>query len=150
MSTDTLPTNGPPPGQEPDHVLFQRTPVAGDDLRTVFPRVQRPGRYLGGEVNQVVKDWDQIDVKVALCFPDMYEVAMSHFGLAILYKMLNERTDTLAERCYALWPDMEAELRRRQIPLYALESRRPLSAFDLVGFSLQFELCYPTVLAMLE
>jgi radical SAM superfamily enzyme YgiQ (UPF0313 family) len=129
-----------------------RTPSALDERRlgSLFSRVQRPGRYLGGEVNQIVKDWATTDVKVALCFPDVYEVAMSHFGLAILYKLLNDRPEVLAERCYAVWPDMEAQLRSEGLPLYSLESRQPLSRFDLVGFSLQFELCYTSVLSMLE
>ncbi|HOG07792.1 MAG: TIGR03960 family B12-binding radical SAM protein [Syntrophales bacterium] len=113
-------------------------------------RVEKPGRYLGGEVNAVVKDHAACRLSIALAFPDVYEVGMSHLGLQILYGILNAEPGVVAERCYAPWPDLEGELVRRALPLVTLESRTPLHAFDLVGFSLQYELSYTNVLAMLD
>jgi radical SAM superfamily enzyme YgiQ (UPF0313 family) len=113
-------------------------------------RVEKPGRYLGGEVNAVVKDRAACRLSVALAFPDVYEVGMSHLGIQILYGILNAEPGVVAERCYAPWPDLEAELVRRGLPLATLESRTPLRDFDLVGFSLQYELSYTNVLAMLD
>ena len=119
-------------------------------LNTVLPRVQTPGQYTGGERNQVVKDPSSVDLKVALAFPDTYAIGMSHLGLQILYAMLNSRDDVLAERVFAPWIDMEAELRKRDLPLYTLESFTPLGEFDMIGFSMQYELCYTNFLNMLE
>ena len=119
-------------------------------LLKLLANVEKPARYLGGEVNEVRKPWESVDLHVAIAFPDMYEVAMSHLGLRILYDIMNRRPDTLCERAYMVWPDLEAELRRANMPLFTLESKRPLSDFDLVGFTLQYELAYPSVLAMLE
>lgn len=119
-------------------------------LLSLLQNVEKPARYLGGEVNEIRKEWGSVDVHAALMFPDMYEVAMSHLGLRILYDIINKRPDTLCERVYAVWPDLEAELLRHGMPLFSLESKRPLSDFDLVGVTLQYELSYPTVLAMLE
>lgn len=121
-----------------------------DPLLRILARVEKPARYLGGEINEVRKEWSAVDVRIALAFPDMYEVAMSHLGLQILYHAINRRPEALCERAYAVWPDLEAELRRAGLPLFTLESRRPLRDFDLVGFTLQYELCYPTVLNMLD
>ncbi|MDD5712365.1 MAG: radical SAM protein, partial [Smithellaceae bacterium] len=112
--------------------------------------VEKPSRYLGGEVGAVVKDRSRCKLSFALAFPDVYEVGMSHLGLQILYSLLNERTEIVAERCYAPWPDMEAVLRQAGQPLRTLESRAPLSDFDVVGFSLQYELSYTNVLNMLD
>lgn len=113
-------------------------------------RVEKPARYSGGEVGSVVKDWSQVDATVCLAFPDVYDIGMSHLGFKILYKILNDDPRTLAERCYAPWVDMEAALRDRKVPLVALESARPLRDFDVVGFSLQFELSYTNILTMLD
>jgi radical SAM family uncharacterized protein/radical SAM-linked protein len=113
-------------------------------------RVEKPARYLGGEYGAVLKDWDAVDARVCLAFPDLYDIGMSHLGFKILYKVLNDDPRTLAERCYAPWVDMEAELRRRGLPLLSLENARRLAEFDVVGFSLQFELTYTNVLNMLE
>ncbi|MFW6098968.1 MAG: TIGR03960 family B12-binding radical SAM protein [Thermodesulfobacteriota bacterium] len=115
-----------------------------------FSRIKRPSRYLGGEINAIRKDPAQSEVLVALLFPDVYEVGMSHLGLKILYHLLNSRDWLAAERAFCPWIDLEAELRRHNIPLTTLESDRPLSTFDLVGFSLQHELCYTNVLNMLD
>ncbi len=112
--------------------------------------VQKPARYLGGEFGARVKDWDGVEARVCLAFPDVYDIGMSHLGFKILYKLLNDDERTLAERAYAPWIDMEAQLRARGLPLVSCESARPLRDFDVVGFSLQFELTYTNVLLMLE
>lgn len=112
--------------------------------------IQKPARYIGGEWNSVVKDHDSVDVKVALAFPDVYEVAMSHLGLKIIYSVLNARNDTLAERVYAPWVDMEALMREKHIPLYTLESKCPVKSFDVLGFTMPFEMCYTNILNMLD
>src|SRR5438105_5313420 len=111
---------------------------------------QKPSRYAGGELNAVRKNVAQARVKWALAFPDTYEVGMSNVGFRLLYHALNERPDVACERLFMPWPDMEKALQREQLPLFSIESRAPLRAFDVVGFTLQFELCYTTVLAMLE
>ena len=116
----------------------------------ILPLVTRPARYTGGEWNSITKDWDAIDVKVALIYPDTYEIGMSNLGLAILYDLVNKLPSALAERVYAPWIDIEEEIRKASIPLFSLESRRPLKDFDLVGFSLGYELTYTNVLNMLD
>ena len=105
-------------------------------------RVEKPARYLGGEYGAVKKEWDAAQAHVCLAFPDVYDIGMSHLGFKILYKILNDDPRTLGERCYVPWVDMEKELRTRELPLVSLESARPLVDFDVVGFSLQFELTY--------
>jgi radical SAM family uncharacterized protein/radical SAM-linked protein len=112
--------------------------------------VQKPARYVGGEFGERTKSWTDVDARVCLAFPDVYDIGMSHLGFKILYRILNDEPRTLAERCYAPWVDMEKELRTRGLPLVALESARPLRDFDVVGFSLQFELTYTNILTMLE
>lgn len=119
-------------------------------LDQILPRVTRPGRYTGGEFNEVIKDAAGVAVRFALAFPDAYEVGMSHLGSHILYHILNQRQDVWCERVFAPWPDMEAELLRHRLPLYALESKSPLSAFDMVGFTLQYEMTYSNILTMLD
>lgn len=113
-------------------------------------RVEKPARYLGGEFNAVRKDWDAVDCRFCLCFPDVYDIGMSHMGTKILYSIVNKTDDLLMERCFAPWFDMEAELRARDLPLLSLESHLPLSAFDVIGFSLQYEMTYTNVLTMLD
>src|SRR5437016_12377120 len=115
-------------------------------------RVQKPARYLGGEFGAVKKAWDApgLGARVCLAFPDLYDIGMSHLGFKILYKILNDDPRTLAERCYTPWVDMQEELVTRGVPLVSLETARPLSDFDVVGFSLQFELTYTNVLSMLD
>lgn len=112
--------------------------------------VLRPGRYIGGEVNQIRKDLARCDVKVALCFPDVYEVGMSHTGFAILYEVLNAQEAVAAERVFTPWIDAEQVLRARALPLFSLESKAPVGSFDVLGFSLTSELCYTNVLTMLD
>jgi radical SAM family uncharacterized protein len=119
-------------------------------LDRVLLSVAKPGRYTGGEHNQIVKDWAQIDLRVALCFPDIYDLGMSNLGLAILYKQINEQPDLLAERAYCPWLDMEAVMRREGIPLYSLETKHPLADFDLLGISLPYEQLYSNTLNLLE
>ncbi|HXI02678.1 MAG TPA: TIGR03960 family B12-binding radical SAM protein, partial [Candidatus Saccharimonadales bacterium] len=119
-------------------------------LEQILPEVEKPARYLGGERNSVSKDHGSVRVRAVLAFPDVYEIGMSHLGLRILYSVLNEREDMLLERCFAPWPDMEKALRDAGIPLCSLETRTPLSRFDVVGFSLQYELGFTNVLMMLD
>jgi len=116
----------------------------------ILNRVLKPARYTGNEWNSVKKDHSTVAVTVALSLPDVYEVGMSNLGLKILYQILNNRTDTAAERVYAPWVDMEAEMRSHHIPLYTLESLKPVAEFDIVGFSLQYEMSYSNVLNMLD
>jgi radical SAM family uncharacterized protein/radical SAM-linked protein len=124
--------------------------VPGHPYAAFLDRVEKPARYAGGEVGSVVKDWSSVLATVCLAFPDVYDIGMSHLGYKILYKILNDDPRTLAERCYTPWVDMEAELRARGLPLVSLESARPLRDFDVVGFSMQFELTYSNILTMLD
>ncbi len=113
-------------------------------------KVEKPARYLGGEYQSVTKDWDAASCRIALAFPDIYDIGMSHLGTKILYSLLNKHEGILCERTFTPWTDMEAELRARKLPLLTLESARPLSAFDVVGISLQFEMTYTNVLTLLD
>ena len=121
-------------------------------LDRVLHKVEMPARYTGGELNSVVKDWDDpaITARVALAFPDIYELGGSNLGLMVLYDLINRRADMLAERIYCPWPDFEHFMRRDGIPLYGLETRHPMRAFDIVGFSLPYEQLYTNVLTMLD
>lgn len=119
-------------------------------LDRILLKVQKPGRYVGGELNSTVKDWDQVETKVAFVFPDIYDIGVSNVGLKILYDQVNQREDALAERAYAPWLDMEALMREHQIPLYALESKRPLACFDLIGITLPYETLYTNTLNVLD
>ena len=119
-------------------------------LDRILLKVQKPGRYVGGELNSVVKDWDEIATRVAFVFPDIYDIGVSNVGLKILYDQVNRREDALAERAYAPWLDMEALMREQGIPLYTLESKRPLACFDLIGFSLPYETLYTNALNVLD
>jgi radical SAM family uncharacterized protein len=121
-----------------------------DTLDRILPAVSKPARYTGGEWNSVVKDWEACSVRWALAFPDTYEIGMSNLGLAILYDRLNGQPGVLAERVYAPWVDMEQALRAAGLPLFTLESRRPLVEFDVVGFSLAYEQLYTNLLNMLD
>ncbi len=112
--------------------------------------IQKPARYIGGEWNSIVKDHDKIPVKVALAFPDVYEVAMSHLGLKIIYSVINSRDDALAERVYAPWVDMEAMMKEKHIPLFTLESKCPVKDFDVLGFTMPYEMCYTNILNMIH
>ncbi len=120
------------------------------DLHHIFTQINRPSRYLGDELGSIKKDPAHVDLRFALAFPDVYEVGMSHLGYAILYHVLNGMDGVAAERVYAPWPDMEAHLRKSATPLTSLETERPLGDFDIVGFTLQYELSYSNVLNMLD
>ncbi|TGE31919.1 TIGR03960 family B12-binding radical SAM protein [Desulfosporosinus sp. Sb-LF] len=115
-----------------------------------LPKVLKPSRYLGSEWNAIRKDWDKTEVQMAFAFPDVYEVGMSHLGTRILYHLVNSFPEFLCERVFAPWVDMEETLRAKGIPLYALESFQPLKAFDVVGFTLQYEMSYTNILNMLD
>ncbi len=121
-----------------------------DKIQNSLGRVAKPGRYIGGEYNSLAKDWEEIDLKVALAFPDLYEIGISHLGLRILYELINSEPEMLAERVYAPWIDFQDLLREKSAHLYSLENKRALSEFDLIGFSLQYELSYTNILTMLE
>ena len=112
--------------------------------------VQKPARYTGGEYNSIVKDHSTVDVTMALGFPDVYEVAMSHLGIKILYGLVNRREDAVAERVFAPWHDMEEEMRKRNIPLFSLETRTPIKDFDVLAFTLQYEMSFTNILNMLD
>lgn len=116
----------------------------------ILRSVEKPARYTGGEWGQILKDKNAVEIRFAFCFPDTYEIGMSNLGVRILYDVLNSRDDTWCERVYAPWVDMEACMRTQEIPLWAHESGDPISVFDIIGFSLQYELCYTNVLNMLE
>ena len=119
-------------------------------LEKIFMKVQKPGRYTGGELNSVVKDPAKVDFRFAFCFPDLYEVGMSHLGMKILYSLYNREANMWCERVFAPDADMEALMRKNHIPLFGLESRDPIKDFDMVGFTLQYEMSYTAVLNMLD
>lgn len=119
-------------------------------LEEILPCVAKPGRYLGNEWNVVKKDLDRVDVRFALAFPDIYDVGMSYTGFRIIYAVLNDREDVACERVFAVWPDLEGEMKKRAIPLFSLESKVPIKNFHILGFSLTYELNYANVLHMLS
>ncbi|MEE9554425.1 MAG: TIGR03960 family B12-binding radical SAM protein [candidate division Zixibacteria bacterium] len=124
--------------------LWQR--VEGE----ILPFVTKPGRYVGNELNSIVKPHSGDILKIALCFPEMYEIGMSYMGMQILYNLINNRQDCLAERAFAVWPDMEQRMREKNIPLFSLETTSPLKEFDLLGFHLTYEMTYTGTLSMLD
>jgi radical SAM family uncharacterized protein len=119
-------------------------------LETILPAVQKPGRYTGGELNQVIKRWDKTPLRLLLAFPDLYDLGMSNLGLAVLYDIINRQPDMLAERVYSPWPDMEAAMRGSGLPLYSLETKHPAADFDLLGISLPYESLYTNMLNLLD
>lgn len=124
--------------------------MVSKEVERLLLKVQKPGRYVGGELNEAIKDKRKVDVRFAFCFPDTYEVGMSHLGMKILYSLFNSREDIWCERVFAPWIDMEELMREKNIPLYALESGDQVSEFDFVGFTLQYELSYTNMLNMLK
>jgi radical SAM family uncharacterized protein len=116
----------------------------------ILLKVEKPARYIGNEINSVVKDKDKIDVRFAMCFPDVYEIGMSHLGIQILYDMFNRFEDTWCERVYSPWPDLDAIMRERNIPLFALESQDNIKDFDFLGITIQYEMCYTNILQVLD
>ena len=120
------------------------------DFEKQLLNIQKPGRYTGGELNSVIKDKNSVDVRFAFCFPDTYEIGMSHLGMKILYSQFNSRDDIWCERVFAPWIDAEEVMREHNVPLFALESHDPINEFDFVGFTLQYELSYSNILNMLK
>ena len=112
-----------------------------DQLSRILPTVQKPARYTGGEYNEIVKDPKDIRVNVAFCFPDTYEIGMSNLGMRILYGVMNEMEGVWCQRVFAPWADMEDAMRRNNIPLWALESRTPVKDFDMIAFTIGYEMC---------
>ena len=119
-------------------------------LERTLLTVEKPGRYIGGELNQVIKDWQTTPTRVLLAFPDIYDIGLPNLGLMILYDIINKRTDALAERVYAPWTDMEAVMRENEVPLFSLESKRALTEFDVIAFTLPYESIYTNVLNILD
>ncbi len=119
-------------------------------LDEILLNVEKPARYIGEEINVCSKDVKSVDIRFALCFPDVYEIGMSHLGLQILYFFMNRRSDTFCERAFAPWNDMEQQLRQNNLPLFALETSEPLKSFDFIGFTLQYEMSYTNVINMLN
>ena len=112
--------------------------------------IQQPARYIGGEINSVCKDPSRVDVRFAMCFPDVYDIGMSHLGIQILYDMLNKMPDVYCERVYSPWTDLDAIMREKHIPLFAIESQDPVKDFDILGITLQYEMCYTNILQILD
>ncbi|NLG52033.1 MAG: TIGR03960 family B12-binding radical SAM protein [Chloroflexi bacterium] len=124
--------------------------MSEERLHSLLKQVQKPARYVGQELNSINKDWNSVQVTLALAYPDLYEIGMSNLGLSILYDLVNRRPEFAAERVYAPWADMDAAMRDADVPLFSLETRHSLDAFDVIGFSLQYELNYTNVLSMLD
>ena len=124
-----------------------RTLALSDEI---LMSIEKPARYIGGEYNSVMKDKEQVDVRFCMCFPDVYEIGMSHLGIQILYDMFNRREDTWCERVYSPWPDLHKVMKEQHIPLFALESQDPLKEFDFLGITLQYEMCYTNILQVLD
>ena len=116
----------------------------------ILLNIEKPARYIGNEVNSVMKDKEKVDIRFAMCFPDVYEIGMSHLGIQILYDMFNQREDTWCERVYSPWPDLDKVMREEQIPLFALESQDPVKDFDFLGITIQYEMCYTNILQVLD
>lgn len=124
-----------------------RTLALSDEI---LLKIEKPARYIGNEVNSVMKDKCDISIRFAMCFPDVYEIGMSHLGIQILYDMLNRFEDTWCERVYSPWPDLDAVMREKKIPLFALESQEPIKDFDFLGITIQYEMCYTNILQILD
>ena len=116
----------------------------------ILMQVEKPARYIGNEVNAVIKDKDKVEIRFVMCFPDVYEIGMSHLGIQILYDMLNRFEDVWCERVYSPWVDLDALMRREKIPLFALESQEPVKDFDFLGITIQYEMCYTNILQILD
>lgn len=116
----------------------------------ILLNIEKPARYIGGEVNSVMKDKDEVDIRFAMCFPDVYEIGMSHLGIQILYDMFNRREDVWCERVYSPWLDLDKVMREEEIPLFALESQDPIKDFDFLGITIQYEMCYTNILQVLD
>ena len=116
----------------------------------ILLKIEKPARYIGNEVNSVMKNKDEVDIRFAMCFPEVYEIGMSHLGLQILYDMFNKREDVWCERVFSPWVDLDKVMREESIPLFALESQEPIKDFDFLGITIQFEMCYTNILQVLD
>lgn len=116
----------------------------------VLMKVDKPARYIGNEFNSVMKDTSQVNIRFAMCFPDVYEIGMSHLGIQILYDMFNRMDDVWCERVYSPWPDLHEIMKQENIPLFGLESQEPIKDFDFVAMTLQYEMCYTNILQILD
>ena len=116
----------------------------------ILLEIEKPARYIGGEVNSVMKDPEKVKTRFAMCFPDVYEIGMSHLGIQILYDMFNSWDDVWCERVYSPWVDLDKIMRERHIPLFALESQDPVKDFDFLGITIQYEMCYTNILQILD
>lgn len=128
-------------------MMFLRKLALSHDI---LMNVEKPSRYIGGEINMTVKNPEEVDIRIAMCFPDVYEIGMSHLGIQILYDMFNRRDDTYCERVFSPWTDLDQILREKNIPIFALESQDPIKDFDFVGVTLQYEMCYTNILQVLD
>ena len=126
---------------------FMRKLALSDEI---LLKISQPARYIGGEVNMVKKDPSKVAVRFAMCFPDVYEIGMSHLGIQILYDMFNRMEDVWCERVYSPWVDLDGIMRREDIPLFALESQDPIRDFDFLGITIQYEMCYTNILQVLD
>lgn len=116
----------------------------------ILMEIEKPARYIGNEVNMVKKNPESVDIRFCMCFPDVYEIGMSHLGIQILYDMINKREDAYCERVYSPWPDLDKIMREREILLFSLETQTPIKEFDFLGITLQYEMCYTNILQVLE
>ena len=116
----------------------------------ILLKIEKPARYIGKEINSVVKRPEDVEIRMAMCFPDVYEIGMSHLGLQILYDMFNNYDDVWCERVYSPWPDLDRIMREKKIPLFGLESQEPIKYLDFLGITLQYEMCYTNILQVLD
>ncbi|MFN2144411.1 MAG: B12-binding domain-containing radical SAM protein, partial [Anaerolineales bacterium] len=131
-------------------MAFSQPNTLWRQVERILPTVVKPGRYVGGELNQTVKPWESVRTHFALVFPDIYDLGQSNLGIAILYDILNQRTDVAAERAFSPWIDMETAMRKANIPLFSLENKRALADFDIIGVSLPYETLYTNFLNILD
>lgn len=129
-----------------ERIIMRKLALSDEILMTI----EKPARYIGGEVGAVMKDKEKIDIRFCMCFPDVYEIGMSHLGIQILYDMFNQREDIWCERVYSPWTDMDKVMRDKHIPLFALESQDPIREFDFLGITIQYEMCYTNILQILD
>lgn len=136
-----------PEGMQGSPDAYQRKLALSDDI---LMKIEKPARYIGGEVNAVMKKKSEVDMRIAMCFPDVYEIGMSHLGIQILYDMFNQLDGVWCERVYSPWVDLDAVMRKEKIPLFTLESQEPVKHFDWLGITLQYEMCYTNILQILD
>ncbi len=124
-----------------------RTLALSDEI---LLNIDKPARYIGNEINMVKKDPSTVDIRFAMCFPDVYEIGMSHLGIQILYSMFNQREDVYCERVYSPWGDLHKIMKERKIPLFTLETQSPVKDMDFLGITIQYEMCYTNILQILD